>query len=541
MSGPELVQPLEPWQTVWPAGVALAVCVVAAVRSRRSWWPARTDLLWMAVLFMASLVVRIWVVPAWWRYYPDGHDAEYWDIFRGVRPVNRGGTVLYPAMQWMWWALGCVLPHRTGTIIASMSAVGAAGVVVWWAAVRKWVGPVAGAVAAGLVMLHPVHAAWSSSAYNVVVPWTLSAVVLWCAAHLGRERHIDPAVAWLGAAVFVLAVSTRMDSAMIAVPAGLLALGASPEGLPWARALRRRVGPSVIGALVFALVLAGLAAWPLVFPGEVPGAGERATSFAINRAWFAPHAPWDTRVGVGMVLVAGLLATARQPVFGVVWLASGVGVHLLMASFDDYGGRHALWALFAWTALIGASTQAADRAPLAWSGRAVAAVAAIAVLVGLGDMRDRFYGSEEAFADLLAQSEPWVDLPRLSVSEARIDSSGQPCGWVNEDPRVSPMPQKSHFNLIQPDEASSMRGPGGCLRWCADVQDWRWSSRGVRDRALRTTHLYALRPVAVVTDSASGYACLVLELGQRQRCRVAGASDAQGDEAEQERVHGALP
>ena len=58
------------------------------------------------------------------------------------------------------------------------------------------------------------------------------------------------------------------------------------------------------------------------------------------------------------------------------------------------------------------------------------------------------------------------------------------------------------------------------LLWCADVQDWRWSSRGVRDRALRLAHLFDLTPAFVVTDSATGYGCVVMEVGERRHSQV---------------------
>ena len=76
----------------------------------------------------------------------------------------------------------------------------------------------------------------------------------------------------------------------------------------------------------------------------------------------------------------------------------------------------------------------------------------------------------------------------------------------------------SHFNVLDAAEAEALRGEGGCLRWCADVQDWRWSSRGVADRARRMHRLYELTPVAVVSEPASGYACLVWEVGPRRCC-----------------------
>ncbi|MEC8422442.1 MAG: hypothetical protein VX000_01625, partial [Myxococcota bacterium] len=197
--------------------------------------------------------------------------------------------------------------------------------------------------------------------------------------------------------------------------------------------------------------------------------------------------------------------------------------HLLMASFDDLGDRHLLTGLLplAWAIAAGAAA-----APAGWRvGTPFLGAVGFVWVMGLADLRTRFYGSEEAHAGLLGDA-PWEQLPRWSATEART-RDGAECGWVAEDPRVATPPFASHFNLLDPEEARALRGPQGCLRWCADVQDWRWSSRGVRDRAVRLGHLYELQPRAVVDDPRSGYACLVLDVGARTCCGVTevGVSD----------------
>ena len=509
MPVPEPVVPLEPWQTAWPAGVAAVGMVVAAVRARAHLWPARAELPWLAGLVGLALAVRLVWMPAWSLHYFDGHEAEYWDIFRGVRPVGRGGTVLYPSMQWLWWGLGRVLPHHPRVPVAVMAAVGALGCAVATSAVRVWTDR-KGALAAGLVLaLHPVLAAWSSSAYNVILPWTLSAVVVWCAAHLGRTRHPSAAVAWLGAFAWALVAATRLEAAWIGLPALLLALGCTPPGQPWGRAIRRRAGWAVPGGVGLAVGVA--AVLPLVYPGEVPGAGERGVSFLINRAFWAPYQPLDSLWGALAVGAVVLLGLARRPGLTATFAAAAVAVHLGLATFDDFGDRHTLGSLLGLAAVVGVGCAGSGRA--AWAGRGLAAGLVGLLLVGGADLRERFYGSEEAFAARLDADPRWSSLPRWTAEAARTD-----CGWISEDPRVAPQPQRSHFNLIDPREAEALRAPHACLRWCADVQDWRWSSRGVRDRALRTAHLYRLQPVAVVEDAGSGYACLVLDLGRRRCC-----------------------
>jgi hypothetical protein len=90
------------------------------------------------------------------------------------------------------------------------------------------------------------------------------------------------------------------------------------------------------------------------------------------------------------------------------------------------------------------------------------------------------------------------------------------CGWVVEDHRVRRGPVRSHFNLLEPSEVAQLRGSEGCLLWCKDVQDWRWSSRSVSDRAQRLEHLFELQPVAVVVEPNSGYACLAMQIGSRR-------------------------
>ena len=100
---------------------------------------------------------------------------------------------------------------------------------------------------------------------------------------------------------------------------------------------------------------------------------------------------------------------------------------------------------------------------------------------------------------------------RLALAERGV------CTLVAEDPRVVGDPPLSHFNLLDPAETARLRSAGGgCLQYCTDLQDWRWSSRGVRDRAIRIERLYQLRALAVLSEPDSGYACLLHEVGARR-------------------------
>lgn len=510
------VEVATPLQTAWPAMLALALLLVGLFLGGRRLLPPASQARALLAVVAVALLVRLLLLPALERHAFDGHEAEYWDLFRGERALSRGGTVLYPAMQWTWWALGRLLPHDPRVPVVLSGVLGAGSTAIFGAAVARLSHPLAGVLAALVVTLHPVHAAWSTSAYNVVLPWTLGALALLAAAALvrpagaPRPHEVAGQGLVLGAAL-ALAVATRLESVLWAAPCGLLLL--SPAG-PGASTLRARL--PALPPLLLGLVVAGLAAFPLLFPGEVPGAGERALAFAINVDLLAPHEPFDTVPALALALLGAGLALARWPLPTLALVGLAIGNHLLMASFDDFGDRHALLSLpgIAWALGAGALAVPGQARRL---GFAIGAGGLLVTAAGLRPMRATFYADEAAFRGTLERP-PWDGLPITLLARVPlvVAPPGQ-CGLVAEDPRVARDPPVSHFNLLDPVEAESLRGPDGCLRWCADVQDWRWSSRGVRDRARRVHHLYETTPVGIVVDPDTGYACQVWQLGARKR------------------------
>ncbi len=503
-------EPLSPWQTGWPAMLALVALIGGLARAWRSLLPPRSSLLPLLGIALLALLLRLFVIPAWDRHLYDGHEAEYWDIFRGARALDRGGTVLYPSMQWLWWSLGRVLPHAERVPVLISTLFGAASVLALGAAIERVWGRNAGLLAAGLVALHPVHAAWSSSAYNVVLPWLFGALALLAAASLSRPEAPRPAALGLvmGASL-ALVVATRLESGLWVLPC--LALSAqgvvrAPERGCWLR--------QVLPGLLLGAGLGIAALVPLLFPGEVPGAGERGLALSANLLLFASYAPFDTAAGAALLLLCLPVVLWRSPLFGGSLLLMALGNHLVLASFDDMGDRHALLALPLFAALLaGAAT--APGAPRAALLLGLAGLGLSAS--GLPQLASRYYASDQAWLEQLEQP-PWSELPRYRLAQVptAVAPPGQ-CGWIAEDHRVAREPALSHFNLLDPVEAESLRGPDGCLRWCADKQDWQWSSRGVRDRAARIHHLYETSPVAVVWDADSGYGCQVWQLGARRR------------------------
>lgn len=74
-----------PLQTGWPAMVALALLLLGLGIGGRPLLPRSAERTGLLLILALALGVRLWVLPAWSRHLYDGHEAEYWDIFRGAQ------------------------------------------------------------------------------------------------------------------------------------------------------------------------------------------------------------------------------------------------------------------------------------------------------------------------------------------------------------------------------------------------------------------------------------------------------------------------
>mgnify|MGYP007063375195 CR=1 FL=1 len=503
-------------ETAWPGlvtafGLCLALFFVRKT-IRRSIQKAPR---WIWLCLVLAVMVRLWLVPSLSLHIYDGHEADYWDIFLHNRTPNRGGTVLYPVMQSGWWGLRYILPHHPWIPILAMTGVGSIGVVLLGSTIGRWSEPWVGWIASALVVFHPIHAAWSSSAYNVIVPSTLGILALWAVTISAEEESV--VWPWIAGLALTLAIACRLDAVLWVVPVVGVWL---VQGIGWAR-FRQVIGPFLVAG-----ALAGLAAWPLVFPGELPGAGERGVSFRVNVPLLEFYGGFGSPLGLFVVAIGTGLAAVRWPRHTGVLVVYAICVHLVFSGFDDFGDRHGLMAMpfFVWVCAAGPASLF-ERGP-----RYAKVVSGILLAVTFGleanemrNMRNTFYGDEEEFKRTLSDS-PNGGLPRWSLDDLWTTEDGDWCEVVGEDHRLlasrpSGLDARvvSHFNVLRAEEAMKLRGDGGCLRWCMDVQDWRWSSRGVRDRAYRVLSLYETQSIAVVDDEASGYICLVKSVGARTR------------------------
>jgi hypothetical protein len=502
---PPLVEPAAAWVTAWPAWVAFGLLVVALALC---WREARTRPGWPLVLLLllATLARLIWI-PAWGGHAWDGHEADYLEFFLGLREPTRGGTVLYPAMQWIYFLFGRLVDAPRALLLLSL-AFSLLSIAILVSLANRLFGAPAGWIAGLFLALHGNHAFWSSSAYNVMLPFTLGLLSLWAVERLRAGG--SPRLALLATSSGALAVACRMESVVFALPALVLLASSRPlRPLRW------------LPILLAGVLLSACAVLPLVWPGHMPGAGERGLAFPINVGLLLYLAPWDHPIvpALGLLALLPALGLPRAPVLALWALATGT--HLVMASFDDYGYRHALPASTALLLLASGVIAALWRwgaGPLRRRlGRAGAAISLLIMLAAsvheLRDVALRYYMSDADFSARLP-----ARLPRLTPSDAST------CVVIGEDPRISETPGLSHFNLLAPAEAESLRARQGCLSWCLDLQDARWSSRAVRDRALRLSHLYVLAERGVLTQEDTGYECLLLDVGARRRVPVAGFS-----------------
>jgi hypothetical protein len=240
------------------------------------------------LLFLSALAVRIMWVPNWERLVFDGHESLYRDAFLG-KSVG-ASTQAYPLLTFLYGGLGTLSqdPRILVLFSAVVGSFAVVGTAVW---IGRWIEPKAGVWAGVLVCVLPEHAAWSTSAYNVVLP---HALIVWAFALGGRHAMLLTSIA----------ATLRIEIALLT---------------PW-------LGwKGVVGGLIGA-------GGSLSFGLELPvGLGD---SLAFDFNW-----PMLRYLGPP-VLFLSLLGLGR----GKRWwlLAIAIWVHVVGSAFDDYGARHAL-------------------------------------------------------------------------------------------------------------------------------------------------------------------------------------------------------
>ncbi len=269
--------------------------------------PTPRRLLAVGALVLAAVGVRAVWIPLD-RHVFDGHEADYLSAFLGA-PWT-GSTRLYPLLAGFYGLLGKIWADPRFLLGVNIAA-GIATVL----AIGLWIGrrhgPRAGWWVATLLAFSPVHAFWSTSAYNVAIPHALLAVAL----ALGS---------WGGAVFYALACAVRLELALLAPAIALLG--------------DRRVAIGALGAAV---------AWPLL---------EHTAQLHPAALVWPANVPMTQYLGplgepLGLLLAALAINRRSWPL-----AVAAVWTHLTSAAFDDYGYRHALFGGTCLAALVATGT-----------------------------------------------------------------------------------------------------------------------------------------------------------------------------------------
>jgi len=379
----------------------------------------RTAYFWR--LAGVALLLRTCGIPLW-RHRFDGHELEYLAAFQGES--WQASTRVYPLLAGFYQALGQVFSDPrllVGiNVLAGLVTVLAGG---HWA--RKRWGASAGWMLAALLALSPTHAFWSTSIYNVALPQAL----LVCGIAWGG---------WRGGLCFALACCLRIELALLLPVVWMLS--------DWQVSL---------GAL------GGALSWPLM--STAPNVISPTEALSVN-FWLPEYlGPLGACAGLFLVVLA-----IQKHNFTLVLAA--LWVHLVGASFDDYGTRHALLGGLCLMALL-ASTRG-------WR-RLMPLLAASLFCANWPQMHSAYQMRPSQFE---------ADLPEVP----HVKHLPSDCTEVLDDP----LAEGSHWRLRQ-------AWPTGRLCWGEERIHRAWTSRGLQDRRLRMHRTYALKP-AFVLDLPSG-------------------------------------
>lgn len=446
-------------------------------------------------------VARALAIPALTRHVFDGHEADYYDVWRGVSSGMGQG---YRASDWMHFLYGTLGPLFGGsgealvilTLILSLFTL-----ILMWMWVRDLSGSdPAGLWAVALLAVDPVHGFWASSAYNVQLPLSMSLLAL-VALERTIRRPSMPGMALVGVA-FGAAVAARSEALLVAIPLLWRAL----THLPRLARDRRLLGVS--------LLTLPAVVWPIL-------SGMRGLSGQSNSAymqemfeqqvWMLDYLrPWGEVWAVAGLLVCSALLWRLQPTLrstlGMLWSIPLVH-HLTYALFDDYDFRHTLLPRVALVAIVAMGIVAGKSFALRLPAFAVWNGVLVSLMLGLQDVSHRYYAGPEDFYqhEPRFQTAPYVQLDAY-----------QGCIFIVEDAYYGRYARASHFELYtQRDWARLLERSQGCVLFVYDLENFQASSRSIDGRALKVMKLYSLTLLGKRIDRQAEHYSLIFRVDGR--------------------------
>jgi len=461
--------------------VVLAILLLAGGKAvmeplRRASARARA---WLIGSMVGAFLVRAVWIPALSRHLYDGHEADYFDVWRGVREGIDGGYRVSELMVSLYRWGGPWFDGSGQSLVMVQILFATLLLPLVWIWLKDLTGSEAAGLWAGLLLtLDPVLGFWASSAYNIHQPVLLSVASLTV-----LERAFRRGSAGLLALALVLwatAIAARPEALLIAPPilwrlwVHRRLLG---RHLPWWIAL--------LGPLPWIL-------WPF-FVGK-PAGGDRnpwAYMWEMFRQqillvdYFRPYDHGLALIGVG---IAGALLW-RQSRIGRQVLGMSLAIvvihHLAYAFFDDYGFRHTLLPRVALSCLMGVAVAGIrlERGTKAVQS-ALAATVIIPLVLATSDIAQRYYADAETFF----QMEPaFQTAPYFRLETHRH------CVFIAESGYYQQFYHASHFQLYSRPERLKLREKyGACVLYVYDLENFQASSRAIDGRALKIRKWFAL-------------------------------------------------
>ena len=460
-----------------------------------------------AGMSLLGLVVAAVVIPAFTRHGWEGHESFYLDIFLGKdnEEMHSSELLTSPLLRLVYLTLAALPGIGPWSMLAVSLLSGAASIWVAAQLVRVWTGSAAGGLAAALlVALHPHQAVWSSSAYQVILPYllALSSVLVLVIAVPRSTWSLYVAAAGL----WTLAAASRIEFLFLG-PAlvVLIALGGRRALRNW-QAWLPGVGVAAALVVVHLLRLGGTvaerdASEPMAYYlGHIKQ----------NVLWIELWHPYDSPLCWPALALGAVALASRWRVLAAI-VTVVIVFHLPYTIYYDYSTRHTLLSAVLLAAVAGAGIAYAWKdlpfGPLA-KGLAVTMALACAVpSVGtLLTFRERYYGQSELIQtveDRSAWEQP-VDLDAYLAMNCYLITE-----WVPLWDRTA---CGSHVNLADPVERPQLLADhDGCVLWLYDVDNVLWTSRDVHMRAARLQWLYDWELLGSVTLD-DGYEALVYQL-----------------------------
>ena len=392
-----------------------------------------------------------------------GHEGFYFELIQGLHPLQNHDTLHYPTQQVLYWMLHYVpipnlvlfYPLLLATLVPIFFSILCS---ISISTQPKW-------PSFWWMLSLPAFLDWSCSFYNIIPPLLFALLYI---------------------------IGLQKNNSIFAFFSGCLLLGARIEWiviLPllfWSSiSKQKKFMLTILLSMYFVFLL-----W--LFQQEIPGEGERIQAFWINISIIDFL---DVYSGVGLILLpfAMIYQQSIPNKYCIYLLAWGMSVHIIMSTFNDYGSRHVfpIWLAIGYILV---------------HSRYMWIPALLLHVVFCIDHHRMHYASVELWHSHISHIEPQYVISLTSIEE-------QKCARIAESETFQQFPVLSHFNIYNHDEYQSLLQKYGCVYWCLEYDQWRWTSLGISDRNYRINKLYKTKMLGIMKEKEEQ--CVLYDVQER--------------------------